>query len=338
MKLTLQQLARHTGGRVVGDEDIVIDSVATLNNAKPGSITFLTSPSYRQYLRDTHASAVILRESDLEHCPVSALVVDDPHVSYARLANLLYPAQSPDFGVHPAAVIDKSVHIPDSVSIGPHCYIGPSVKLGENVSLGPGCVLESGVEIGEQSYLHANVTVRHDCVIGKQAVIHPGVIIGSDGFGQANDNGIWVKIPQIGKVIIGDDVEIGANTTIDRGAIDDTIIGENVKLDNLIQVAHNVRIGAHTVIASSTAIAGSVQIGRHCMIAGAVAIAGHIEIADNVTITGMSLVTHTIREPGVYSSGVPLDLNRQWHKNAVRFKQLDEMAKRIKKLESRLGK
>lgn len=199
-------------------------------------------------------------------------------------------------------------------------------------------MLESGVEIGEKCYLHANVTVQRDCVIGKQAVIHPGVIIGSDGFGQANDNGIWIKIPQIGKVVIGDDVEIGANTTIDRGAIDDTIIGDNVKLDNLIQVAHNVRIGAYTVIASSTAIAGSVQIGCHCMIAGAVAIAGHIEIADNVTITGMSLVTHTIREPGVYSSGVPLDLNRQWHKNAVRFKQLDEMAKRIKKLESRLGK
>ncbi|TDY00123.1 UDP-3-O-(3-hydroxymyristoyl)glucosamine N-acyltransferase [Thiohalophilus thiocyanatoxydans] len=338
MKLTLQQLARHAGGRVVGDDDIVIDSVATLNNARPGSITFLTSPSYRQYLGDTRASAVILSESDLEHCPVSALVVDDPYVSYARLANLLYPAERPALGVHPAAVIDKSVHIPDSVSIGPHCYIGPSVKLGENVSLGPGCVLESGVEIGEKCYLHANVTVQRDCVIGKQAVIHPGVIIGSDGFGQANDNGIWIKIPQIGKVVIGDDVEIGANTTIDRGAIDDTIIGDNVKLDNLIQVAHNVRIGAYTVIASSTAIAGSVQIGCHCMIAGAVAIAGHIEIADNVTITGMSLVTHTIREPGVYSSGVPLDLNRQWHKNAVRFKQLDEMAKRIKKLESRLGK
>ena len=338
MKFTLQQLARHIGGRVVGDGDTVIDSVATLNNAGPGSITFLTSSSYRQYLQDTHASAVILKQADLEHCPVNSLVVDDPYASYARLAGLLYPESRPVSGVHPASVVHESVQIPESVSIGPHCYIGPLVKLGENVSLGPGCVLESGVEIGEDCYLQANVTIRHDCIIGKKAIIHPGVVIGGDGFGQANEKGTWLKIPQIGRVIIGDDVEIGANTTIDRGAIEDTLIGENVKLDNLIQVAHNVRIGAHTVIAACTAIAGSAQIGSHCMIAGAVAIAGHIEIADNVTITGMSLVTHTIREPGVYSSGVPLDTNRQWHKNAVRFKQLNEMAKRIKELESRQGK
>lgn len=338
MKFSLQQLANQTGGQVVGDADIVIERVATLHNASSGAISFLSNSSYRQFLKSTSASAVILRDEDVEYCPVNALVVDNPHVAYARVASLLYPDSIPTPGVHPSAVVDDSAIVPDSVYIGPQCYVGPSVRLGANAYLGPGCVLESGVEVGANSRLRCNVTIRHECRIGKQAIIHPGVVIGADGFGQANDQGVWVRIPQVGRVIIGDDVEIGANTTIDRGAIDDTVIGDNVKLDNLIQVAHNVSIGAHTVVAACTAIAGSARIGKHCTIAGGVGIAGHIEIADNSTITAMSMVTHSIRTPGVYSSGVPLDTNRQWQKNAVRFKQLDEIAKRIKTLESRRGK
>lgn len=338
MKLTLQQLASHTGGQVVGDGDTVIERVATLEAAGPGAISFLTNSAYRRKLSDTRASAVILRQSDVDHCPVNALVVKNPHASYAKVASLLYPASASTPGVHPSAVIDESNSFPENVSIGPNCYIGAGVKLGEQVSVGPGCVIEDNVEIGPGSRLRANVTICHDCKVGNQALIHPGVVIGSDGFGQANDNGVWLKIPQIGRVVIGDDVEIGANTTIDRGAIEDTMIGDNVKLDNLIQIAHNVHVGSHTVIAACAAIAGSTRIGRNCAIGGAVGIVGHLDITDNVQITGMSLVSHSIREAGVYSSGTPLDTNRQWHKNAVRFKQLNDMAKRIKELESRLRK
>ncbi|MGM0679512.1 MAG: UDP-3-O-(3-hydroxymyristoyl)glucosamine N-acyltransferase [Pseudomonadota bacterium] len=274
----------------------------------------------------------------MSYCPVNALVVDNPHAAYARIASLLYPPVTPPPGIHPSAVVEDSATVPQSVSIGVNCYVGPEVRLGEGVSIGAGCIIEAGVHIGSNSRLAANVTVLHECQIGQKAVIHPGVVIGGDGFGQASDQGVWLKIPQIGRVIIGDDVEIGANTTIDRGAIEDTIIGDNVKLDNLIQVAHNVRLGAHTVVASGTGIAGSARIGKHCTIAGMVGIAGHIEIADNVTVTAMSIVSHSIREPGIYSSGTTLEPNRLWRKNAVRFKQLDEMARRIKSLESRQGK
>lgn len=337
MNYTLKQLAEHVGGQVVGDPDIVIEHVDTLIHAGTGAISFLTNASYRKYLQKTNASAVILRQADVEFCPVNALIVNNPHTAYARIATLLHPAFTIGSGIHPSAVVDESASVSKSAAVGANCYIGPGVHLGEKVSIGPGSVIEAGTRIGDGSRLSANVTVMHDCLIGQQAVIHPGVVIGGDGFGQANEDGQWLKVPQIGRVIIGDDVEIGANTAIDRGAIEDTIIGDNVKLDNLIQVAHNVHIGAHTVVAASTAIAGSAHIGKHCTIAGMVGIAGHIEIADNVTITAMSMVSHSIREPGMYSAGSPLDTNQQWRKNAVRFKQLDDMAKRIRALESRQG-
>lgn len=338
VKYTLQELADHTGGQVVGDPQTVIERVATLTHADVGAISFLTSATYRQYLANTSASAVILRQADVSHCPVNALIVDNPHAAYARVASLLYPPVTPLQGIHPSAVVEDSATVPQSASIGANCYIGSDVQLGEGVSIGAGCVIETGVHIGSNSRLAANVTVLHECQIGQQAVIHSGVVIGGDGFGQANDQGVWLKIPQIGHVIIGDDVEIGANTTIDRGTIEDTVIGDNVKLDNLIQVAHNVHIDAHTVVAAGTGIAGSTRIGKHCTIAGMVGIAGHIEIADNVTITAMSIVSHSIRERGIYSSGTTLEPNKLWRKNAVRFKQLDEMARRIKTLESRQGK
>ena len=338
MGYTLQQLADHVAGRVVGDDTVVIGRVATLSDASPGSISFLTSSAYRKHLASTRASAVIIRENALDSCTTNALVVENPHVAYARIVHLLYPEIRTIAGIHPSAVVEESATIAGSAYIGPNTYIGHSVVISENVSIGPGCVLENGVKIDSNTSLQANVTIRHDCQLGKYCLVHPGVVIGSDGFGQANDNGVWVKIPQVGRVIIGDDVEIGANTTIDRGAIQDTVISDNVKLDNLIQIAHNVHIGAHTAIAAGAAIAGSARIGKHCTIAGMVGIAGHLEIADNVTITAMSLVGHSLHEPGVYSGTLPLDTNQQWRKNAVRFKQLDEMAKRLKKLESPQGK
>lgn len=338
MGYTLQQLAEHVAGRVVGDGKVIIERVATLSEAQPGTISFLTSSAYQKHLATTGASAVIIRENVLDSCTTNALVVDNPHVAYARITSLLYPEPETVSGIHHSAVVEETATIAESAYIGPNTYIGPSVVIGDHVSIGGGCVLESGVKIDKHTSLQANVTVRHDCELGKYCLVHPGVVIGSDGFGQANDNGVWVKIPQVGRVIIGDDVEIGANTTIDRGAIQDTVINDNVKLDNLIQIAHNVHIGAHTAIAAGTGIAGSTRIGKHCTIAGMVGIAGHLEIADNVTITAMSLVGHSIHESGVYSATLPLDTNQQWRKNAVRFKQLDEMARRLKKLESRQGK
>ncbi|MDH5602237.1 MAG: UDP-3-O-(3-hydroxymyristoyl)glucosamine N-acyltransferase, partial [Gammaproteobacteria bacterium] len=221
--------------------------------------------------------------------------------------------------------------------IAPGVVIESGVSIGDKVRIGAGCVIQKNVKIGADTVLTANITVAYACEIGERNLIHPGVVIGADGFGQAMDNGQWIKVPQLGSVIIGDDVEIGANTTIDRGAIENTIIEDNVKLDNQIQVAHNVRIGAHTAIAGCTAIAGSTKIGKHCRIAGMVGIVGHLEITDNVTVTAKSLVSGSIKKAGVYSAGTPLELNQQWRKNTIRFKHLDDMAKRLNKLEKQLS-
>lgn len=336
MVYTLAELAHHVNGRVVGDDACVIESVSTLDSGREGAISFLTNPAYRQNLLNTKASAVILREEDLDHCKVNAIVVDDPHPSYAKIASLLHPATSPKKGIHNSAVISEKSQIPDSAWIDAGVVIADGVVLGENVQISAGTVIESDVSIGNNSRILSNVTICHGTSLGEDVLVHPGVVIGSDGFGQANDNGTWVKIPQLGNVVIGDDVEIGANTTIDRGAIEDTIIGDNVKLDNQIQVAHNVQIGAHTVISGCTGLAGSTRIGKHCAIGGAVTIVGHAEITDHVFITANSLVTNSIKKPGVYSSGIPIDTNKNWQKNSIRFKQLDKLAKKIKQLEKQI--
>lgn len=336
MAYTLAELAQHVKGRVVGDEACVIESVSTLDSGTEGSISFLTNPAYKQKLLNTSASAVILRESDIDYCKANAVVVEDPHSAYAIIASLLYPATTEKRGIHENAIVSEYSQIPDSVWIDAGVIIGDEVVLGENVQISAGTVIESSVTIGKNSRILSNVTVCHGTSIGDDALIHPGVVIGSDGFGQANNKGEWLKIPQLGNVVIGNDVEIGANTTIDRGAIEDTIIGDNVKLDNQIQVAHNVQIGAHTVISGCTGLAGSTRIGKHCAIGGAVTIVGHAEITDNVFITANSLVTNSIKEPGVYSSGIPIDTNKNWQKNSIRFKQLDKLAKKIKQLEKKI--
>lgn len=336
MTYTLADLARHVNGRVIGDETCVIDSVATLTGAKNGAISFLTNPAYKDQLRTTKASAVIVREQDASHCKVNAIIVDDPHPAYAKIATLLYPQPEIVPGIHRTACIADGAHIPGTASIGEHVVIGENVVLGDFVQVKSGSVIEHDVVIGDNSRILSNVTICYGTRVGQNALIHPGVVIGSDGFGQADDNGNWIKIPQVGNVVIGDDVEIGANTTIDRGAIENTVIGENVKLDNQIQVAHNVQIGAHTVISGCTGLAGSTRIGKHCAIGGAVTIVGHAEIADNVFITANSLVTNSIKNPGVYSSGIPIDTNKNWQKNSIRFKQLDRLAKKIRQLEKQI--
>lgn len=334
---TLGELASHVKAEPVGDANCVIERVATLSNAGAGDIAFLSNTRYKQFLQTTNASAVIISQQYRALLNTNGLVVDDPYVAYAKIAALLYPAHTETPGIHSTCCVDPAASIAASAEIGPNCVIGAGVRIGQRSYVGPGSVIEENVSIGDDCHIRGNVTICCGVSIGDRAVIHPGVVIGSDGFGLANDGGNWLKIPQIGSVRIGHDVEIGSNTTIDRGAIEDTVIGDGVKLDNQIQVAHNVIIGAHTAIAGCAAIAGSTRIGKYCQIGGKAGIVGHLDITDNVHITAMSLVTHSITKAGVYSSGTPLQANQQWQRNAVRMKQLDELARRVKSLEKQLN-
>ncbi len=333
MALTLGDLAEQIGGEISGDRDCVIKGIAALKSAKPGDITFLADARFSKYLSTTAASAVILRKQDRDNCPVNAIMVEDPYVAYAYAAQILYPPAAFASGIHPSADIDKTASVDVTAWIGPHVTIGANCLIGPHVSIAPGCVLENDIQVGEGSRLGPSVVIYTGTRIGKRAILHAGVVIGCDGFGFANDQGKWIKIPQIGGVLIGDDVEVGANTTIDRGAIDDTVVEDGVKLDNQIQIAHNVRIGEHTAIAACTGIAGSTTIGKRCAIGGGVGIIGHLTITDDVHITGTTFVSKSILHSGVYSSGTPMETNQQWRRNQARMKQLDEMARRLRDLE-----
>lgn len=323
ISLTLAQLAEQIGAKLEGDPDCVVNRVDTLDHAGAGAVTFLFNRKYRKFLEVTHASAVILGPEDAAACAVNTLVMSNPYLGYARAASLLDPhGDAPEAGIHPTACIDPAALIDASASIGPQVVIEAGASISAHAVIGPGCVLGRDVRIGPYTRLLANVSVCHGCSLGSRSVIHPGAVIGADGFGLARDGDAWLKVPQLGAVQLGDDVEIGANTTIDRGALKDTVIGNGVKLDNLIQIGHNVRIGEHTAIAGCAGISGSTVIGRRCMIAGGVGIAGHLEIADDVTITGMSLVTKSIRKAGVYSSSWPAEESLGWRKKLARFRRL----------------
>jgi len=334
--ISLGDLAGQLEVEFIGDAACNIAAVATLQTAGPGQISFLANSRYRRFLASTQASAVILRPEDCDAYSGNALVSANPYLTYARAATLLNPQASVSAGVHPSAVVESTAMIAPTAAIAANCYIAADVSIGPKAQIGPGCAIGKGVSIGADSRLAANVSIANGVEIGQRALIHSGSVIGSDGFGFAPDQGEWFKVPQLGSVIIGDDVEIGANTTIDRGALEDTVIEEGVKLDNQLQIAHNVRIGAHTAIAGATAIAGSTSIGKRCQIGGAVGIVGHLTIADDVYITAMSLVTGNIKQSGLYSSGTPLAGNREWRKNAARFGQLDDIARRLRALEKQL--
>ncbi len=326
---TLEQLAKHVGA-VLSDPSksgCNIEQVSTLDGARKGQIAFLFDRKYRKFLKITRASAVILREQDAEGCSVPALITKDPYLAYAKIANLLNTPKTASGSVHPSAVVHGNAKIDSSVDIAANSVIESNVVVGANVLIGPGCVIGEGAMIGDYTRLIANVTVCHHVSIGKRALIHPGAVLGSDGFGLARDGVAWVKIPHIGSVCVGDDVEIGANTTIDRGAIKDTVIENGVKLDNQVQVAHNVHIGEHSALAGCVGIAGSATIGKHCMLGGGVGIAGHLEIADDVTITGMSMVTKSIKKAGTYSSGWSVKEAKQWRRTVARVHQLDFIKK-----------
>ena len=333
---TLAELAARCGGEVRGDGNVRVQSVATIQNAGPGNIAFLANPHYRRFLATTGASALILAPADAAECALPALLTTNPYLLYARVATLLAPAEPQRNGVHPGAHVDPAARVAADAWVGPGAVVEAGAEIGSRASIGPNCVVMEGAKLGEASRLTASVTLCHHVSVGRRALLHPGAVIGADGFGIARDKAGWVKVPQLGSVRIGDDVEIGANTTIDRGALEDTVIEDGVKLDNQIQVGHNVRIGAHTAVAGCTAIAGSAIIGKRCMIAGGAGITGHIEICDDVTVTAMTLVSRSITEPGVYSGSLPMDTAKQWRKNSVRFRQLDSIARRVAEMAKKL--
>jgi len=333
MSYRLHELADLFGCQLHGEGETTIEAVCTLQNGKPNAITFLANPKYRKYLGSTRASAVILQERDAQGCQVPALLHENPYACYARIARLLTSGDELPGIIHPSAVIHEQATIGQDVTVGPFSVIESGATIADGVTIGPGCFISKDVTIGAHSYLHSNITVYHACRIGERALIHAGVVIGADGFGIAQDQGQWVKVPQLGCVRIGSDVEIGASTTIDRGAIEDTVIEDGVKLDNQIQVGHNVRIGAHTAIAGCVGIAGSADIGERCTIAAMTLVLGHLRLSDDVHITAQSMVTKSISEPGIYSSGTPLQKNSLWKRNFTRFGQLDDLARRIGKIE-----
>ena len=337
MRVSLGELAVRFGCELRGDPDTPVERVATLANAAPGTLSFLANPRYRPQLNATRAAAVVLTAAAAENCPVAVLVCENPYATYARIATLLHPPAPLEPGTHPSALIAPSAHVDPSAQVGPYCVIGEQVSIGPRCRLGAHCLLGPGVRLDADVQLMARVTLGSGVSVGERGIVQPGVVIGADGFGFAPEGGRWLKVPQVGTVRIGADVEIGANTTIDRGAIDDTVIEEGVKLDNLIQIAHNVRIGAHTAIAGCTGVSGSTTIGRRCMIGGSAGFAGHISVADDVVVTGMSMITHSIERAGVYSSGIPFEEAHTWRRLVARFKRIGLLEGRVRQLERAAG-
>ncbi len=312
-----------------GDAERLIDGVGTLARASSTQLAFLANPRYRSQLGESRAGAVVMRADDADGYQGTALLAKDPYVAFSKIAALFEARERPSDGIHPSAAIDPSAEISPQASIGPFVSIGARSRVDAGAIVGAGCVIGEDCSIGSDSELVARVTLVRRVKLGQRVLIHPGAVLGADGFGLAMEHGHWLKVPQLGGVSIGDDCEIGANTTIDRGALEDTVLEEDVRLDNQIQIGHNVRIGAHTAMAGCSAVAGSATIGRYCLIGGAAGVLGHLEVCDRVVITAMSLVTSSIREPGEYSSGTPLMDNRSWRKNAARFKQLDALARQL---------
>ncbi len=335
---TLGDLVERFGGELIGDGDVRVRQVATLESARPSDITFVAQARFLPQLQSTRAGAVILGTDARDAARLPRIICANPYAYYARVSDLLNPPTAVAPGVHKTAVVDKSARVPKSASVGAGAGIGKRVRMGESTVIGPGCAIGDGVSIGGQTRLHANVTVYHDCRIGARCIVHSGAVIGSDGFGNAKEEGVWKKIPQIGRALIGNDVEIGANTTIDRGALDDTVIEDGVKLDNQIQIAHNVRIGANTAIAACVGIAGSAKIGRNCALGGASMIYGHITIANDVNVSAGTLIMKSLDQPGTYTGVYPFSSHPKWLKNAAHLRQLDELVKRLRELEDRLGK
>jgi len=335
---SLAELTDRFGGTVLGDAAIRVRQVAPIETAGPGEITFLTNRKFQKLLDSSTAGAVIVGKDATSGAAISCIVCDNPYAYYARVAALLNPEPAAEAGIHPKAFVHSAARVASSASVAACAVVEAGAQIGEHAVVGANCFVGRHAMIGEGTRLHPNVTVYHDCIVGKRVIMHSGAVIGADGFGMAMDAGRYVKIPQIGRVLIGDDVEIGASTTIDRGALADTVIEEGVKLDNQIQIGHNCRIGAHTAIAGCAGIAGSVTIGSHCRIGGSAMISGHLSIADRVDISGGTLIAKSITKPGTYTSVFPFSPHEDWLKNASLLRHLHEMMDRIRSLEQQIKK
>ncbi|KGQ71466.1 UDP-3-O-(3-hydroxymyristoyl) glucosamine N-acyltransferase [Chelonobacter oris] len=331
----LRQLAEHVGGQLRGNADAVVDSIASLDKAQTNQLSFISNAKFRDLLATATAGCLLVKEGDVAFCHADSnlIIVNDPYIAYALIAQLMDTTPPAATGVASSAVISACAVLGKDVSVGHHAVIEDGVELGDNVVIGAGCFVGKNTKIGARTQLWANVTVYHEVEIGQDCLIQSSAVIGGDGFGYANDKGKWIKIPQRGRVIIGNRVEIGACTCIDRGALDATVIEDNVIIDNLCQIAHNVHIGTGTAVAGGVIMAGSLTVGRYCLIGGASVINGHMEICDGVTVTGMGMVMRPITEPGVYSSGIPLQTNKEWRKTAALTMNISEMNRRLKALE-----
>ena len=333
MPISLGELATRFGCDLDGDPDIEVGAVATLFNAGPGSVSFLSNSAYKKQLSSTKAAAVILSAADSADCSVAALISDNPYACYARVAALLYPSPALQAGSHPSAYVDASAKVASSAQIDALAFVGERTIIGENTYVGPGTVIGPDCVIGDNCKFIANVTLPRKVKVGKRGIFHPGAVIGGDGFGNALSPEGWVKVPQVGGVQIGDDVEIGSNTTVDCGAIDDTVIEDGVRIDNLCQISHNVYIGAHTAMAGASGVSGSTTVGKRCMFGGQSGSVGHISICDDAIIAGRAMITRSITEPGMYASNFPSEKIRNWNKIVARVKRLDGLYKRVGKLE-----
>ena len=334
--MRLGDIVARLGGELVGDASVEITQVAPLPRARPDEIGFVARAAYRAQLARTKAGAVIVPPELQAEATTAAIVTQDPYAYFAKVSAMLNPPRPIEPGIHPEAIVEPGAVISPGARVGALAWVGRGVHIGDGTLIAEGCYLGEGVTVGRDCRLHARVTVYHGCVIGDRVVMHSGVVIGADGFGYAPEAGRWLRIPQIGRVVIGDDVDVGANTTIDRGALDDTVIEEGVKLDNQIQVGHNCRIGAHTGIAGCVGIAGSTTIGRHCMIGGAAMIGGHLEIADHVVISGATTVPSSVAKAGQYTSLYPLSPHREWLKMSAQLKSIERLAERVRQLEKQL--
>ena len=336
--IKLGDIVTRFGGELIGDSNTRIRQVSTLESAESSDITFLAQIRYLPQLAKARAGAVILGSEARDATSLARIVCTNPYAYYAKVCTLLNPPPAAKPGIHKSAVVSKSARVAKSASIGPHAVVGDGAKIADKVIVGASCVIGADVCIGAGTRLHANVTVYHECQIGARCIVHSGAVIGSDGFGNAKEAGAWIKIPQIGRAVIGDDVEIGANTTIDRGAIGDTVIENGARLDNQIQIAHNVRVGANTAIAACVGIAGSAKIGSNCALGGASMIYGHINIGDNVNISAGTLIMKSLEKPGTYTGVYPFSSHQRWLKNAAHLRQLDDLVKRVREFEDRLDK
>ena len=333
---SLDEIAALLGGEVMGDGATRVSQVATMAAAQSVHISFLSNPKYKKLLETTAAGAMILGRDSCDATALPRIVCDNPYVYFAKLSALLNPLPHVASGVDSSAQIAMSANVSATASVGPFVSVGQNVRIGEGSVIGAGCTIGDNVSIGSGCRFYPGVVIYHDCLLGDRVILHSGVVIGADGFGLARENDRWLKIPQIGRAVIGNDVEIGANTTVDRGALDDTVIEEGVKLDNQIQIAHNVRIGAHTAMAGCVGVAGSAVIGRHCTVGGGAIILGHLEIADRVNISAGTLITKSIHDTGTYTSALPFSAHSQWLKNAAHLRHLDAMAGRMRELEQRI--